>query len=414
MSEEAMAPYRVLDLTDERGLLAGKIFADLGADVIKIERPGGDPARNIGPFYKDVPDPQKSLFWFAYNTGKRSITLNIESCEGQELLKSLVKGADLLVDSFPPGYMDKLGLGYQVLSELNPRLVMTSITPFGQTGPYASWKGPDIVPWAMGCYMWMTGEPGRAPLRISHPPQAYLHASAMAAVGSLMALRYRAMTGEGQHVDVSAQQCPVWMLTHTYAYWDLMKVNLGRQGGWRQFGPTRIRTLWPCKDGYITFMFSGGLIGAKGQQRVVELMDRDGMAPDWLKEIDWEEVDALSATQEALEPITEAFGEFFKTKTKAWLLNEAVAGGIMLAPVNTVKDVAEDTQLKARDYWMDVAHPELGTTIAYPGAPCKLTQTPWRIKGRAPFIGEHNGDIYERELGLSWEELVALKGAGVI
>ena len=228
-----MAPYRVLDLTDERGLLAGKIFADLGADVIKIERPGGDPARSVGPFYKDVPDPQRSLFWFAYNTGKRSITLNIESSEGQELLKSLVKSADLLVESFPPGYMDKLGLGYQVLSELNHRLIMTSITPFGQTGPYASWKGPDIVPWAMGCYMWMTGEPGRAPLRISHPPQAYLHASAMAAVGSLMALRYRAMTGEGQHVDVSAQQCPVWMLTHTYAYWDLMKVNLGRQGGWR-------------------------------------------------------------------------------------------------------------------------------------------------------------------------------------
>jgi len=413
-SEKAMSPYRVLDLADEKGLLCGKIFADLGADVIKIERPVGDPARNIGPFYHDIPDPEKSLFWFAYNTGKRGITIDIETSDGQELFKRLVKSADFLVESFSPGYMDSLGLGYQALSELNPRLIMTSITPFGQTGPYAYWKGPDIVPWAMGCYMWMTGEPGRAPLRISHPPQAYLHASAMAAVGSLMALHYRARTGEGQHVDVSAQQCPTWMLTHTYAYWDLMKVNLGRQGGWRQFGPIHLRTLWPCKDGYVTFMFSGGLIGAKGQRRVVELMDREGMAPDWLKEIDWDHVDALGATEEALEPITEAFGEFFKTKTKAWLLKEAVAGGIMLAPVNTVRDVTEDPQLGARNYWAEVEHPELGTAIAYPGAPCQLTETPWQIKGRAPLIGEHNSDIYRNELGLSKEELVALKGASVI
>jgi len=310
--------------------------------------------------------------------------------------------------------MESLGLGYEALSKVNPRLIMTSIAPFGQTGPYAQWKGPDIVPWATGGYMWMTGEPGRAPLRISHPPQAYLHASAMAVAGSLMALHYRSRTGEGQHVDVSAQQCPSWMLTHTYAYWDLMKVNLGRAGMWRQFGPIQLRTLWPCQDGYITFMLSGGLIGAKGQRRVVELMDREGMAPDWLKEIDWEQVDALSATHEATEPITEAFGEFFKTKTKAWLLKEAVAGGIMLAPVNTVKDVTDDPQLSARDYWVQVEHPEVGDTIFYPGAPCKLTETPWQIEGRAPLIGEHNSDIYQGELGLSNEELVALKAAGVI
>lgn len=414
MNEKALSRYRVLDLTDEKGLLCGKLFADLGADVIKIERPGGDPARNIGPFYNDVPHPEKSLFWFAYNTGKRDVTLNIETADGQELFKRLVKSADLVVESFPPGYMESLGLGYQTLSELNPRLIMTSITPFGQTGPYAHWKGPDMVPWAMGGYMWMTGEPGRAPLRISHPPQAYLHASAMAAIGSLMALHYRARTGEGQHVDVSAQQCPTWMLTHTYAYWDLMKVNLGRAGMWRQFGQIRLRTLWPCQDGYITFMLSGGLIGAKGQRRVVELMDREGMAPDWLKELDWEQLDAFTATQEEIEPIVEAFGAFFKTKTKAWLLKEAVAGGIMVAPVNSIEDVVRDPQLKARDYWVEVEHPELSTTIAYPSAPCKLTETPWQIKGRAPLIGEHNSDIYETELKLSREELIAMKAAGVI
>jgi len=187
----------VLDLTTERGFLCGKIFADLGADVIKIEPPEGDPARDIGPFYKDVPDRERSLFWFAFNTGKKSITLNLESTGGQRHLRELVKTSDFLIESFDPGYLEKLHIGYTALSKVNPRLIMGSITPFGQNGPYSDWKGPDIVPWAMSGYMWMTGDPGRAPLRISSPPQAYLHASAMTAVGLLLALRYRDASGKG-------------------------------------------------------------------------------------------------------------------------------------------------------------------------------------------------------------------------
>jgi len=412
--EAALAPYRVLDLTTERGLLCGKIFADLGADVIKIEPPGGDHARNIGPFYKDIPDREKSLFWFAFNTGKKSITLNIETADGQEILKKLVKAADFLIESFDPGYLDELGIGYTVLSQSNRRLIMGSITPFGQNGPYARWKGPDIVPWAMSGYMWMTGESGRAPLRISCPPQTYLHASAITAAGLLLALRYREISGKGQHVDTSAQQCPTWMLTHTYAYWDLLKVNLGRAGVLRHFGERFLRTVWPCRDGYITFMFAGGLIGAKGQRRVVELMEKEGMAEEWLKEFNWEEWSAGTGSQEEVDRISEAFGRFFKTKTKAELLDEAIKSNIMLAPVNTVADTAGDPQLKDRDYWEEVEHPELGAIITYPGAPCKLTETPWKIKGRAPLIGEHNSEIYEKELGFSKTEIVAMKSAGII
>ena len=154
-SEGSLSPYRVLDLTDEKGFLCGRIFAEQGADVVKIEPPEGDPARKVGPFYQNIPDPEKSLFWFAYNAGKRGITLNINSQEGQDIIKRLVKTADFLVESFTPGYMEGLGLGYRELEKINPRLIMASITPFGQTGPYAHWKGPDIVPWAMGGYMWM-------------------------------------------------------------------------------------------------------------------------------------------------------------------------------------------------------------------------------------------------------------------
>lgn len=414
VQEAALAPYRVLDLTNERGVLCGKVLADLGADVIKIEPPGGDCARNIGPFYQDMPDREKSLFWFAFNTGKKSITLNMETADGQQILKRLVRTADFLVESFDPGYLDKLSIGYSALKQVNPRLMMGSITPFGQDGPYSHWKGPDIVPWAMSGYMWMTGEPGRAPLRISCPPQTYLHASAITAAGLLFALRYRETTGEGQHVDTSAQQCPIWMLTHTYAYWDLFKVNLGRAGVLRQFGERFSRTVWPCKDGYITFMMAGGLIGAKGQRRLVELMEKEGMAEDWLREINWQEWSAATGGQEKIDRVNEAFGRFFKTKTKAELFHEAVKRNIMLAPVNTVADLMENPQLKDRDYWVEVEHRELGATITYPGAPCKLSETPWRIKGRAPLIGEHNSQVYEKELGFSREEMITLKSAGII
>ena len=399
--ERALEPYRVLDLADEKGMLAGKIFADLGADVIKVEPPEGDSARRIGPFYKDEPGPENSLFWMAYNSGKRGITLDIHKKEDRELLKRLVKKVDFLIESFPPGYLGELGLDYPSLEGINPKLIMASISPFGQTGPRAHWKGPDIIPWAMGGYMWMTGEPGLAPLRISHPPQAYLHASAMAVVGSLMALHYRAVTGKGQHVDVSAQQCPSWMLTNTYAFWDLQKKILSRAGVLRQFGDYHLKTVWRARDGYVTFMFSGGAIGAKGQRRVVELMERDGVAEHWLKEINWDELGALSVEIDLIEKMTEAFSRYFATKDKEELLDEAIKGGIMLAPVNTVADVFLDPQLQARDYWVDVRYPELNTSIRFPGAPVKMSETAWQIKGRAPQVGEHNKEILEGVLQTS-------------
>jgi crotonobetainyl-CoA:carnitine CoA-transferase CaiB-like acyl-CoA transferase len=203
--ELLLEPYRVLDLTDAKGLLCGKILADLGADVIKIERPGGDPARNIGPFYHGIPHPEKSLFWFAYNANKKSITLNIESTDGQELLKKLVAKTNIVLESFTPGYMESLGLSYEKLTSVNRQLIMVSISAFGQTGPYKDYKASDIVLVAMGGSMYLYGDSDRPPVRISFP-QAYLHASADAAVASVIALYYQQVIGEGQHVDVSAQE----------------------------------------------------------------------------------------------------------------------------------------------------------------------------------------------------------------
>ncbi len=193
-----LGPYRVLDLADDRGLLCGKILADMGADVIKIEPPGGDPARRIGPFYGDDPDPEKSLYWFAYNTNKRSITLNLEDNEGQQIFKDLVKTADFVTESFDPGYMAGLGLGYSDLEKINSRIIMVSITPFGQTGPYVEhkYRYNDMIVWALSGFMHPNGDPDRAPTQITFP-QAYLHGGAEAATAAMAAHYARETFGEG-------------------------------------------------------------------------------------------------------------------------------------------------------------------------------------------------------------------------
>ena len=170
-----LSPYRALDLTDEKGLLCGKILADLGVDVIKIEKPGGDSTRTIGPYYHDEADPEKSLYWFSYNTNKRGITLDIEKSEGQEIFRELVKNIDIVIESFPPGYMKKLGLDYLELEKINPGIIHASITPYGQTGPYKDLKYSDLTLYAMGGYMSTIGYDDRSPVRISHHFQTYLH-----------------------------------------------------------------------------------------------------------------------------------------------------------------------------------------------------------------------------------------------
>jgi crotonobetainyl-CoA:carnitine CoA-transferase CaiB-like acyl-CoA transferase len=200
-----LAPYRVLDLTNERGSLCGQIFGDLGADVIKIEPPGGSAARWIGPFYKDTPDPNQSLFWWAYNRNKRGITLDYASDEGRALLLRLVERADFVIESDNPGRMADLRLGYDDLAATNPAIVYVSITPFGQDGPKAAYADTDIVVLAASGFLALTGDDDRPPVRVS-VPQAYLHASAEAAAAARIANHQRQRTGRGPHLDVSAQQ----------------------------------------------------------------------------------------------------------------------------------------------------------------------------------------------------------------
>ena len=405
---------RVLDLTDEKGFLCGKILGDMGADVIKIERPGGDPSRNIGPFYHDIPDPEKSLFWFAFNNNKKSITLDIKISDGQEIFGRLVKGADILIESFSPGYMDSLGLGSPALSEINPRLIMVSITPFGQTGPYKDYKGPDIVCMAMSGFMYICGDADRPPVRIP-VPQAYLAGGADGAVGAVIAYYHREICGEGQHVDVSMQESLLLTMALAIPLWAVEYSHLKRYGSSRRLGSGGLsRMVWPCKDGHVNFVIHGGTTGSQTNSALADWMDEEGMLSNFMREIDWDKLDLVTITKDLMSSLEREIGKFFMKHTKAELYQWALENQTMLYPVSTSKDLMGNTQLSDRNFWVDVEHPELGGTIAYPGAWAIASEANLTIRRRAPLIGEHNQEIYGGKLGISQEELAILKQAGVI
>jgi benzylsuccinate CoA-transferase BbsE subunit len=406
----ALGPYRVLDLTGELGFMCGKMLGDLGADVIKVEPPGGDPARALGPFYHDERHPDRSLYWFALNTSKRGVTLDLEKPDGRALFAALVRTADFVIESFPPGYLNGLKLGYDDLARINPAIVMTSITAFGQTGPYAHYRASDIVGVAMGGLMWLCGDPDRAPLRI-RPQQGYFQASIQAVVATMLAHHYRVRTGEGQHVDVSMQEAVTWTLIPTRQWWDLHHVILTRAGPGRPSGRRRIRVIFPCKDGYVAVF---GVVGRELPTLAAWLRE-EGMEQD-LDGAYWTELAAAgtgAATQEDLDHIATVIEPFVRRHTKQELYEEGQRRRIIVFPVNEPADFFQNPQLAARDYFVRVEHPELGAAITYPGAPFKMHASPWRIHRRAPLVGEHNREVYA-ELGIDADRLADLIAAGVI
>lgn len=413
--EGALEGYRALDLTDEKGFLCGFILGCLGVDVIKVEPPGGDKARMIGPFLDDSPHPERSLYWFAYNANKRGITLNLQIEKGREIFRRLVNKSHFVIESFQPGYMDKIGLGYRALMEINRSIILTSITPFGHNGPYRDFKAQDLVLMAMGGIAYLSGDPDRPPVRISFP-QAYLHGGAEAAVATLIAHYYREKTGKGQWVDSSIQQSVFLSTFNASLFWELNRVILKRAGAWRTglTSGTLQRQIWPCKDGYVNFPIYGGKVGATTNRRLVEWMDSEGMADDFLKEVDWNEFDIGRVDQETWDRIEGAILKFFASRTKEELYKTSLERDIMIFPVSTLGEIAENEQLRMRNFWVKLSHPELERDVTYPGPPVKAGLTPMKLKRRAPLVGEHNKEIYCYELGLSEMELNYLKEGGII
>ena len=298
---------------------------------------------------------------------------------------------------------------------------MVSITPFGQTGPYKDYKAPDIVAWAMGGYMYQWGDPDRPPVRISHHSQAYLEAGLEAASGALTALYHRQMTGEGQQVDVSIQECVAWYAHYFTGVWDAQKRKQPRGTGMPQAYnlDIPITRLWPCKDGYVSWVWwgQGKRSSLPFAKWLAEWMESQGMAADFLKEWDWDIANYMHLTREAVNRIEEPTRKFFMAHTRAELLEGALKYHVQLYPVATTEDIVKgvpSVQLAAREYWVELEHPELGTSITYPGAFVQASETPPRVSRRAPLIGEHNQEAYERELGISKEQLLILKQGGVI
>jgi crotonobetainyl-CoA:carnitine CoA-transferase CaiB-like acyl-CoA transferase len=400
--EGALSAYRILDLTDSRGAYCAKLFADLGADVIKIEWPEGDTGRSFPPFVNDIPHPEKSLYFLHRNANKRGITLDFDTSEGRDILRKLVKTADVLVENSPPDYMEGLGLDYPALREINPRLVMASMTEFGHSGPYKYRQGSNLVDFAMSGVMITSGYPGKEPCLLPGSP-AYDAASVHASIGILCALYMRSSTGEGQYVDTSVHESSrmglyPWIVPN-YSY----ALN---PGGPPPTSETRmgasIYPVFPCKDGLI---------------RVVALTPRqwDGLvrvlgSPDVLLMEEWRSFMYRIGNADDLYALVLEFTEKY---TMLELFEAGKREGVPIAPILSIEDFYNSPHTKARSFFVEVDHPVAGKAD-YPGPPYKWTETPAAMRRPAPCLGEHNVEVYCDELGFSKDDLVALRGAGVL
>jgi len=411
-----LSPYRVLDLATERGLLCGQLLGDLGAEVIKVEPPGGSPARRVGPFLNDEPHPDRSLYWWSYNRNKRGITLDIDRPEGRALLKRLAATAQFVIESFNPGEMAALGLGYDDLAALNPAIIYVSISAFGQGGPKASYADADLIIMAAGGPLILTGDDDRPPVRLS-VPQAYLHASADAAVGALAAHHESVLSGHGQHVDVTAQES-VAMATQSYVLAaSLGSIEARRMSGGVKFGPLDIPLVWPAKDGYIALTFLFGTALGVFTRKLMEYLCQQGFCDEATRDKDWiafgEQLFSGTEPVSEFERVTEIVRTFTRSHTKAELLRFAVEKGFLMTPITTIEEVVKSPQLESRGYWQAIEHPELGRKFLYPGPFAKFSATPLEYRRRPPTIGEHNREVYG-ELGIDAAELRGLAERGIV
>ena len=396
----ALAGLRILDLTDLKGALCAKLFGDMGADVIKIEPPDGDAMRRIGPFLDGKPHRDRSLLFWFYNTSKRGITLDLNQKAGQELLEQLVAKTDILVESAAPGTLAQLGLGYADLKQVQPNLVFTSITPFGQTGPYKEYRSSDMVAEALGGMLWTNGFPDEPPLQ-GMGLQAYHSASFFAAIGTLSALWARDAIGEGQWVDVSMQEAVAGAVEHVAPFYHQ---GLGIEHRRGSLHWSRYFRVAECRDGYVMHCSLGDWTS------LVEWVKGDEQGHD-LEDPQWAD---LTYRKEHAEHLFDMLDDWAKDYSVAELMEGAQLRRIPYAMVRPPEALVDDPQLNDRGFFSDIEHPELGRTLPYPGGPIHFTATPWRIARRPPLLGEHNAEVYGDELGLDEDRLSALKQAGVI
>lgn len=392
-------PYRVVDLTNERGLLAGRLLADLGADVIQVEPPEGSSARRVGPFSRDG----DSLYWDAYAANKRGVTCDLDDPEGRELALRLCAEADFVFESETPGVMAARGLAYEDVRRVNPRIVYTSITPFGSDGPKARYADTELILWASGGPLYAHRDGERAPLRIS-VPQAYLHAAADAAGGALIAHLARMRSGMGQHVDVSVMQS----VTQATLSRILATAVGDPQGSWliaaepegkldqSGSGSGTAGTKWKVRDGYVAMHLALGPAAGRFTNNLFAWIREEGECDERLAALDWCAVPGLVADGrlgfDELERAREVVAGFLASRTKRELVEASLERKLLAAPVLTVGDLAESRQLEARGFWIELGEDERRRVL--PGPFARVDADAFAFRRPAPRLGEHNAEVF--------------------
>jgi len=403
--QQALTGVRVLEFCEfVAGPYCTKLLADLGAEVIKVEKPGvGDEARRRGPFLGHMPHPERSGLFLYLNVNKLGITLNVEDPAGKRIFIELVKQTDVLVEDTRPGTMKALGLGYEFLKAINPRLVMTSISPFGQDGPYSRFKAYHLNVFHSGGegYLtpaWMgTQYLHRPPLNQGKYVGEY-ESGVSAAVATLAALYYQRISGAGQHVDVSKQQALIALNPRELACY--------ANEGWMASRATRTLRfggILPCKDGYIEL----DLYEEHEWQALITLLGN----PEWAKDERFK--DRMSRAQHGDE-LNQLIGEWTRNHTKQEIYHRAQKLGCPIAPYYNVKEVVHSNQMRARGFFIHIEHPESAHAVKCPSTPFRFSQTPARVNRPAPLLGQHNVEIYCHRLGFSKQELVQLRAAGIV
>ncbi len=404
----ALAGVRVLDCTGPAGNYCGKLFADLGAEVILIEPPGGTALRREGPFAGDQIHCEKSLPFIYQNSGKRGMVLDLDHSDGQAVLLRLAESASVLLVTERPGEMARRGLDYAAVSARNPAVVQVSITPFGQTGPYADFLAEDIVAMALGGMLYLAGYPEDPPLA-AHGQLAYAAASLFGAVAAISALLVAEETGTGESIDVSMQECVVMGLENAAQFYDLEGTVRKRYAGeQRQAGSG----VYHCRDGLI-YMLAGGVASNRFWRNSVEWLVSEGVqGAEELADAKWDDVVYLT-TDEAKKRFADIFNPFAKTKSKAELYAVGQQRRIPICPVATPADILNSRQLKSREFFALSLSSFADAPIMMPGAPYKLSATPWRVQRPAPALGQHTTEILS-EAGYANDAMEVLLRSGAI
>lgn len=405
-----LCDLRVLEVADEKGAYCGKLLAANGADVIKIEPPWGDNSRHYGPFVHDIPDPESSLHFWHYNVGKRGVTLDLSTSEGGRIFRRLVAGADMVVDATPIDFLPQHNLHYETLRQVNPRLLMASITPFGQSGPYRDYKASDLVHLALGGQMAICGYDPDASGHYDTPPiapqmwHAYHIASHYAFIGLVGALCYRDGTGVGQFIDVSIHETCCSNTEFSMPFFMYNEIPVQRLTNRHAYPYVSQPDSYHASDG--VYVWAGVMPTAPARYGAMSLLVGMGaVEPEVLERFaDYE----WGAGVEAREILSRTIKAYVAAHTAEEVYRAAQAHDLAWGPVRRPEDNLADEQFRVRGGFAEIEHEGVGT-LPYTSAPWVSKVSPWQLQRRAPKLGEHNAEVYGGELGLETAVLARAK-----